>query len=86
MTPNNFKKELFTRHVESECKRQLFLELAYGYPKKWYTNDREIIPPDPLRKTPKFLAKFGKIYEQKIYSTLIKSIDGAKYNLKKKKG
>ena len=83
MSSNNFKKELFTRHIESECKRQLFLDLASNYPKKWYPDRRAILPPDPFRRVPKFLLKFGKKYEQKIYS-ILKSIDGVKYNLKEK--
>ena len=80
MSYNNFNKQLLTRYVESECKRQLFLDLAYAMPEKWYTDDRKIEKPEKIRKMPKLLVKLGKKYEQKVYSRL-KLIKGAHFNL-----
>ena len=83
MSSNNFNKQLLTRYVESECKRQLFLDLAQIKPTEWYIDKRPIEPPKRKQKRAHLLKELGKIYEQKVYSKLIKLI-GAKYYLNSK--
>jgi len=80
MSYNNFNKQLLTKYIESECKRQLFLELAYIMPEKWYTDERKIERPKHIHKMHKLLLDFGKDYEKKVYEYL-RSIKGACYNL-----
>jgi hypothetical protein len=80
MSYNNFNKQLLTKYIESECKRQLFLELAYVMPEKWYTDERKIERPKHIHKMHKLLLDFGKDYEKKVYEYL-RSIEGACYNL-----
>jgi len=66
--------------MESDCKRQLFLGLAYAMPEKWFTDDRKIEIPKPIRKRHEFLLIRGKNYEQNVYSRL-KLIEGAYFNM-----
>jgi len=80
---NNFNKHLLTRFIDSECERQLFLDLAQIKPEFWYTDSRKIIPPKRIRKSTNLLLLLGKKYEQKVYSPLI-SLKGAKYSLNSK--
>ncbi|KKM85321.1 hypothetical protein LCGC14_1290220 [marine sediment metagenome] len=81
MSYNNFNKQLLTRYTESECKRQLFLDLAQIKPDLWYTDNRPIERIGQNRLHIKLLPLLGKIFEQKVYSHLIK-FNGVKFNVK----
>ncbi len=77
MSSKNFGKQLISRYTESECERQLFLDLAQIFPEKWYTDKRKIERRKYIREN--LLKKLGKKYEELVYSTLIK-LEGIKYN------
>ncbi|KKN32511.1 hypothetical protein LCGC14_0813110 [marine sediment metagenome] len=81
MDLNNFNKQLLTRYTESECKRQLFLDLAQIKPELWYIDNRAIERIRHERLQNKFLKDLGNKFEQKVYSHLVRYI-GVKYNVK----
>ncbi|KKK99665.1 hypothetical protein LCGC14_2630470, partial [marine sediment metagenome] len=81
MSPNNFNKGLLTRYTESECKRQLFLELAQVKPDVWFTDNRSIERIKQKHLHIDLLPLLGKIFEQKVYSHLVK-YNGVKFNVK----
>ena len=83
MSYNNFNKQLLSRYMESECKRQLFLELAHAMPEKWYTDDRKIEFPKKIRRMHNLLLKMGHVYEQKVYNK-VRFIKGAHFNVDQK--
>ncbi len=72
MTDNNFNRQLLTRFIQSECIRQLFLDLGQAYPNQWFNPNREIIKPARIYRGSKNLEELGKIYEQFVYSILKK--------------
>jgi len=80
MSVNNFNKQLLTRYTESECKRQLFLILGQGRPDLWYKNNRPIESIRHKRLPTDLLKRLGHIFEQKVYSHLIR-YNGAKFNI-----
>ncbi|TFF63633.1 MAG: hypothetical protein EU521_00865, partial [Promethearchaeota archaeon] len=83
MSLNNFNKQLLTRYIDTECERQLLLDLSRVYPDKWYKDTRKIQPPKRIRQSTELLTKLGKEYEQKVYKKLIR-LPEAKYNLSSK--
>ncbi|KKN08879.1 hypothetical protein LCGC14_1052280, partial [marine sediment metagenome] len=81
MGNNNFNKQLLTRYTESECKRQLFLDLAQIKPGLWYTDTRPIERIRQKRQQADLFKRLGKKFEQKVYSHLIKFND-VRFNVK----
>ncbi|KKM90222.1 hypothetical protein LCGC14_1240810 [marine sediment metagenome] len=81
MSFNNFNKRLLTRYTESDCKRQLFLDLAQIKPDIWYTDNRPIEKIKQIRQKVELLKHLGRIFEQKVYSHLIKN-KGTKFKKK----
>ncbi len=79
MPSNNFNKQLLTRYIESECERQLFLDLAQAFPHYWYTDRRNIKYTKFRRKQSDFLKTLGNIYEDNVYNS-IRKFHSAKYN------
>ncbi|MBY9008061.1 MAG: hypothetical protein KGD63_15070 [Candidatus Lokiarchaeota archaeon] len=79
MSVENFSKQLISRYIETECERQLFLDIAQKFPEKWYTDKRKIERPKYIRKNVELLKELGKKYENDVYSTLLK-FKGIKYN------
>jgi len=72
-----FNKQVLTRYVQTECERQLFLDLAQKRPTYWLDPNREIEKPNKLHKGSKNLKKLGNKYEKHVYSYLItlKNVD-----------
>ena len=62
-------KQTLKNWVEYECQRQLFLTLAKSDP-LWMQPVRKIVPLRRTRKSNKAASKFGKNYEQEVYSFL----------------
>ncbi|MBY8986629.1 MAG: hypothetical protein KGD65_16270, partial [Candidatus Lokiarchaeota archaeon] len=81
MSVNNFNKQLLIRYTESECKRQLFLDLAQVKPELWYTDTRSIEGIKHRRQQIKLLLHLGKIFEQKVYAHLAQ-FKNVRYNVK----
>ncbi len=71
---SNFGKNFFTRFIEDNCDRQLFLKLCHNNP-KWMDPIREIIKlKRPVREN-NYILDLGHLYEQKVYSFMIKSLN-----------
>jgi len=83
MSSNNFNKQMLARYMQSECKRQLFLDLAQVMPEKWYTDKRKIEIPKKIRRMHNKLLELGHTYEQNVYNKL-RFIKGAQYNVDQK--
>jgi len=71
MGKGNFDKQVLTRFVQTECKRQLFLDLSQTRPKLWRDPNRLLMDPKVIRRSSDNLIKLGQRYEQLVYSHLI---------------
>ncbi|MHA1669484.1 MAG: DEAD/DEAH box helicase [Promethearchaeota archaeon] len=71
MKKRNFDKQVLTRFVQTECKRQLFLDLSQTRPKLWRDPNRLLIKPKFFRQHADNLTDLGRKYEQEVYKRLI---------------
>ncbi|MHA1474217.1 MAG: hypothetical protein ACTSQ5_03420 [Promethearchaeota archaeon] len=70
---SNFGKNFFTRFIEDKCDRQLFLKLCQNN-QKWMDPSRDIAKLKRPVKKNEYILKLGQLYEQKVYSFLIKPL------------
>ncbi|MBD3193631.1 MAG: AAA family ATPase [Candidatus Lokiarchaeota archaeon] len=78
---SNFGKQVLTRYIETECERQLLLDLSQkGYPEKWYLDKRDIERATQFRNPTGKLAEMGTRYEGEVYEYLTK-LKNSKFNL-----
>ncbi|MFX1398154.1 MAG: AAA domain-containing protein [Promethearchaeota archaeon] len=68
---NNFNKQILTRFVQTQCERQLFLDLGRNKPSLWFDPVVKIEKPKRIHIGPKNLLELGKKYEQKVYSQIL---------------
>jgi len=71
MGKNYFSKQALTRFIQTECERQLFLDLASPKPALWLKPNQKIEKPKRLHKGNQNLEELGRKYEQVVYSQLI---------------
>ncbi|GAG84118.1 unnamed protein product, partial [marine sediment metagenome] len=71
MDKNYFSKQVLTRFIQTECERQLFLDLARPKPALWLNPNREIEKPKRIHRGNQNLEELGRKYEQMVYSQLI---------------
>jgi len=83
MVKGNFDKQVLTRFVQTECKRQLFLDLSQTRPKLWRDPNRLLVDPKIIRRSSDNLIKLGQRYEQLVYKHLV-NFKGAIYQLDSK--
>ncbi|MBN1801742.1 MAG: AAA family ATPase [Candidatus Lokiarchaeota archaeon] len=70
MDKNNFNKQVLTRYVQTQCERQLFLDLGRNKPYLWFDPIVELEKPKRKYRGSENLEKLGKKYEQKVYSKI----------------
>ncbi len=80
MGKGNFDKQVLTRFVQTECKRQLFLDLSQTRPKLWRDPNRLLVDPKVIRRSSDNLIKLGQRYEQLVYKHLV-NFKGALYQI-----
>ena len=73
-----FNKQILTRFVQTECERQLFLDLAQEKPDLWISPNRPIEKPLLRRHGSNYLELMGQEYEQLVYARLV-SMKQVKY-------
>jgi hypothetical protein len=73
-----FNKQILTRFVQTECERQLFLDLAQEKPDLWISPNRPIEKPKIRRHGSNYLELMGQKYEQLVYARLV-SLKQVKY-------
>ncbi len=76
-----FDKQILARYIESECKRQLFLDLGHNYPNLWFRPNRDIKKPTRIYMGARNLTELGHKYEQKVYFLLKKIFKDVRYKL-----
>jgi len=84
MKKRNFNKQVLTRFTQTECKRQLFLDLSQTLPKLWRDPNRLLVDPKRMHRSSENLTELGRRYEQRVYEQLIK-IKGVTYHLNTEK-
>ncbi|MHA1804516.1 MAG: AAA domain-containing protein [Promethearchaeota archaeon] len=62
-----FDKQVLARYMESECTRQLFLDLGQTNPQAWFKPVRPLKKPKRFYKMTNNLEELGHRYEQKVY-------------------
>ncbi|MHA1844366.1 MAG: AAA domain-containing protein [Promethearchaeota archaeon] len=62
-----FDKQVLARYIESECKRQLFLDLGQTQPQAWFKPVRSLKKPKRFYNMTNSLEELGHRYEQKVY-------------------
>lgn len=62
-------KLVFKHFAESECPRQMFLDMAEGNP-QWISPYRDLVEDEQRRVSGKTLADLGHAYEQTVYKVL----------------
>jgi len=73
-----FNKQVLTRFVQTECERQLFLDLAQQKPDLWMSPNRPIEEPVIRRYGSNNLERMGHDYEQLVFARLV-SLKQVKY-------
>ena len=68
---NKFSKQTLTRFVQTECERQLFLDLAQLKPDLWISPNRPIEKPVIQRHGSNYLELMGQEYEQLVYAIFV---------------
>lgn len=84
MKKRNFNKQVLTRFIQTECKRQLFLDLSQTLPKLWRDPNRLLVDPQRMHRSSENLTELGRRYEQRVYEQLIK-LKGVTYQLNPEK-
>ncbi|MBY9003293.1 MAG: ATP-binding protein [Candidatus Lokiarchaeota archaeon] len=84
MKKRNFNKQVLTRFIQTECKRQLFLDLSQTIPKLWRDPNRLLVDPQRIHRSSENLTELGRRYEQSVYEQLI-NLKGATYQLNPEK-
>jgi len=75
---NKFSKQTLTRFIQTECERQLFLDLAQLKLDLWISPNRPIEKPVIHRHGSGYLERMGHDYEQLVYANLV-SMKQVKY-------
>ncbi|MHA1239495.1 MAG: AAA domain-containing protein [Promethearchaeota archaeon] len=73
-----FNKQILTRFVQTECERQLFLDLSKQKPDLWRAPNRPIEKPLVRRYGSNNLERMGHDYEQLVFARLV-SLKQVKY-------
>lgn len=74
-----FDKQVLSRYIETECKRQLFLDLGQSFPHFWFNPMRKLEKSKRIHR--KNLEILGHQYEQKVYLLINHIFNEVRYKL-----